>query len=150
VADQTPLGKQAGDYINRGALVRTLSSLIWWTALQVDDCKHGFIADGFPRRLSGKFGCPAGGLRMSLNCVLSVKVPQAEIIARLSGRRAKIAAVCFTSLSIRLARRRLRPMRQRANWQKMTGGDDQAPVRVYENQTAPWFVIIAIAVCCVS
>ena len=90
VADQTPLGKQAADYINRGALVpdAVIVDMVG-QRLQADDCKHGFILDGFPRTIPQAESLDAllARLRMSLNCVLSVKVPQAEIIARLSGRR---------------------------------------------------------------
>ena len=52
VAEQTPLGKEAAQYINRGALVpdNVIVDLVA-TRLQEKDCEKGFILDGFPRTI---------------------------------------------------------------------------------------------------
>lgn len=50
IANQTPLGVQAQDYIQRGELVPdsiTIPMMI--ERLKQDDCKQGWILDGFPR-----------------------------------------------------------------------------------------------------
>ncbi len=99
VADQSPLGKQAGDYIKRGALVPDdlIINLIAERLQQVD-CAQGFLLDGFPRTIPQAESLDAllKKLALSLNCVLSVQVPRAVIIERLAGRRTckKCGALC--------------------------------------------------------
>jgi len=90
VADQTPLGKQAGDYLKRGALVPddVIIDLIA-ERLQQKDCAKGFLLDGFPRTIpqAESLDVILKKLALSLNCVLSVQVPREVIIERLAGRR---------------------------------------------------------------
>lgn len=99
VADQSPLGKQAGDYIKRGALVPDdlIIDLIA-ERLQQADCAQGFLLDGFPRTIPQAESLDAllKKLALSLNCVLSVWVPRPVIIERLAGRRTckKCGALC--------------------------------------------------------
>jgi len=90
VADQTALGKQAGDFIKRGALVPDdlIIDLIA-ERLQQPDCAKGFLLDGFPRTIPQAESLDAllKKLALNLNCVLSVQVPREIIIERLAGRR---------------------------------------------------------------
>lgn len=90
VADQTTLGKQAGDFINSGALVPDdlIIDLIA-ERLRQPDCAKGFLLDGFPRTIPQAESLDAllNKLALSLNCVLSVQVPREVIIERLAGRR---------------------------------------------------------------
>ena len=90
VADQTPLGKQAEDFIKRGALVPddVIINLIA-ERLQQKDCAKGFVLDGFPRTIpqAQSLDVILKRLALSLNCVLSVQVPREVIIERLAGRR---------------------------------------------------------------
>jgi adenylate kinase len=102
VAEQTPLGKQAGDYLKRGALVPddVIIDLIA-ERLQRADCAKGFVLDGFPRTIPQAESLDAllKRLGLSLNCVLSVQVPREVIIERLAGRRTckKCGALCHVS-----------------------------------------------------
>jgi adenylate kinase len=90
VAKQTALGKQASEYIKRGALVPD-SVIVDLVAerLKEKDCAKGFILDGFPRTIPQAEGLDAilkaGGL--VLDRVLSVQVPHKLIVERLAGRR---------------------------------------------------------------
>ena len=90
VADQSPLGKQAEDYIKRGALVPDdlIINLIA-ERLQQADSARGFLLDGFPRTIPQAESLDGllKKLALSLNGVLSVQVPRAVIIERLAGRR---------------------------------------------------------------
>jgi len=90
VAEQTPLGKQASDYIDRGALVPD-SVIVNLVAerLKEKDCEPGFILDGFPRTIPQAESLDAilKKMGLNLNCVLSVQVPEKIIIERLAGRR---------------------------------------------------------------
>jgi adenylate kinase len=90
VAEQTPLGRQAADFIKRGALVPdTLILNLVAERLKEKDCEKGFILDGFPRTIPQAEGLAAiltarGDV---LDRVLSVRVPHNVIVDRLAGRR---------------------------------------------------------------
>jgi len=90
VAERTPLGREASEYINRGALVPdgVIVNLVA-ERLKEKDCEKGFILDGFPRTIPQATSLKAilnqRGIRLS--AVLSVRVPHNVIIERLAGRR---------------------------------------------------------------
>jgi adenylate kinase len=90
VAEQTPLGKEASGYINRGALVPDdLIVNLVAERLKEKDCAQGFILDGFPRTIP-QAQCLDEILKkmgIALNGVVSVQVPQKVIVERLAGRR---------------------------------------------------------------
>ena len=90
VAQQTPLGQEAAQYINRGGLVPddVIVNLVA-ERLKQKDCEKGFILDGFPRTIAQAESLDAILKRMnlSLNGVVSVQVPEQVIIERLAGRR---------------------------------------------------------------
>jgi len=90
VADQTPLGKEASAYIDRGALVPDVVIVnLVAERLKDKDCEAGFILDGFPRTIPQAKSLDEILTKMGrgLNRVLSVKVPKDVIIQRLAGRR---------------------------------------------------------------
>lgn len=81
----TELGKIAEQYINDGNLVpdQVMIDLIN-DRLAGDDCKDGFILDGFPRTLAQAEALDSSTIR--IDKVLNIVVPDDNIIARLSGR----------------------------------------------------------------
>lgn len=90
VADQTPLGKEASAYIDRGALVPDVVIVnLVAERLKSKDCEAGFILDGFPRTIPQAKSLDEILTKrgLDLNRVLSVKVPKDVIIRRLAGRR---------------------------------------------------------------
>jgi adenylate kinase len=90
VVDQTSLGKEASAYIDRGALVPDVVIVnLVAERLKGKDCEAGFILDGFPRTIPQAKSLDEILSRMglSLNRVLSVRVPKDVIIQRLAGRR---------------------------------------------------------------
>ena len=90
VAEQTPLGKQASEYIRRGELVpdRLIIDLVA-DRLKEKDCEQGFVLDGFPRTIAQAQSLEEilEKMGLGLDCVLSVQVPHKLIVERLSGRR---------------------------------------------------------------
>ncbi len=89
VKNRTELGKQVGDIMKKGQLVpdEVVISLIG-QKISVPDGSRGFILDGFPRNLpqaeSLKFFFDRQQKR--LDRVILLKVSDAEIVKRLSGR----------------------------------------------------------------
>jgi adenylate kinase len=90
VADGTPLGKEAKSYMDKGELVpdSVVIGLVK-ERLGKDDCKDGFILDGFPRNTS-QAQTLDGVLAMMntpITVALSVDVDKDDLMKRLTGRR---------------------------------------------------------------
>jgi len=90
VAEGTPLGKEAKSYMDKGELVpdRVVLGLVE-DRLKKDDCKKGYILDGFPRNTAQAEALDKilASLSMSLAGALSVDVPKDDLMKRLTGRR---------------------------------------------------------------
>ncbi|MBI5447620.1 MAG: adenylate kinase [Gammaproteobacteria bacterium] len=82
----TALGKQAKQIMDKGELVpdRIMIDIIK-NRLQLPDCSHGFLLDGFPRTLPQAEALRKEGI--FLDYVLEIDVDDEEIVHRLSGRR---------------------------------------------------------------
>ncbi|GAB4390536.1 MAG: adenylate kinase [Thermodesulfovibrionales bacterium] len=90
VADGTPLGKEAKSFMDKGELVPDSVVLgLVKERLGRDDCKKGYILDGFPRNTAQAEALDKllGGLGMPLTAALSVDVPKEDLMKRLTGRR---------------------------------------------------------------
>jgi adenylate kinase len=90
VAEQTKLGKEASEFIDRGALVPD-SVIVKLVAerLKDNDCRKGFILDGFPRTIPQAQSLEEILEKMGLGLqhVLLMQVPAGLIVERLAGRR---------------------------------------------------------------
>lgn len=82
----TELGKAAKVIMDQGGLVSDdiIIGLVK-ERLQADDCKNGFLFDGFPRTIPQAEALKNAGI--PIDFVLEIAVPDAEIIERMSGRR---------------------------------------------------------------
>jgi adenylate kinase len=90
VREETALGREAKKYMNNGDLVP--DDVIIGVAverLQQDDCKDGFILDGFPRTIDQAKALDAELQRVGrkLTAALLIDVPDEEVVRRISGRR---------------------------------------------------------------
>ena len=86
----TELGKQAKACIDAGNLVPDEITIgIVRERLSRDDCKKGFILDGFPRTVEQADALTEilSDLGLKLKSVLDVNVPSAELVERAVGRR---------------------------------------------------------------
>jgi adenylate kinase len=86
----TDLGKQAKAYMDKGELVP--DSLVIGMVkqrLSAPDCKQGFNLDGFPRAVAQAEALDKmlGETRKQLDHVISIEVPEEELVRRLTGRR---------------------------------------------------------------
>lgn len=99
VKEKTTLGKQAEIYMNQGRLVPDqLVFKILDTRLKEKDCKQGYILDGFPRTLEQAQAFDQMLSSKSQVIVLSLEVPEKEIIQRLTGRL--VCQKCYKSYHI--------------------------------------------------
>lgn len=89
VQDQTPLGKRAAGYIDKGALVPDDVMLELIAERLREEGRSGFILDGFPRTVAQASGLDAilKDMGFKLDCVFSLQVPHGVIVRRLAGRR---------------------------------------------------------------
>jgi len=86
----TDVGKKAQEYMNRGDLVPDSVIMdIMGERLQEDDCQKGFILDGFPRTIpqAEELKKLLDKLSISLDLVVNLEVPEAELLKRLTSRR---------------------------------------------------------------
>ena len=82
----TDMGKSAQSFIEKGNLVPDEVVIgIIKDRLEEDDCKNGFILDGFPRTIPQAEALDRMGIKIDV--VLELFVPDDEIVTRMSGRR---------------------------------------------------------------
>ena len=97
----TELGKKAQEYMNRGELVPDdLVIEIATTRLLEDDCRNGFLLDGFPRTVyqAEKLDEFLAARDSKIDKVLDIAVEKDELIARLTGRR--VCKACGASFHV--------------------------------------------------
>ncbi len=86
----TPLGQEAKQYMDRGALVpdEVIIGLVR-ERLQQPDSARGYILDGFPRTAvqAEALGKTLAALQASLDHVVSLEVPTEDLVLRIAGRR---------------------------------------------------------------
>ena len=82
----TPLGLEAKKIMDEGGLVRDdiIIGMVKERIAQ-DDCRGGFLFDGFPRTLAQAEALQQAGI--ALDAVVEIDVPDAVILERISGRR---------------------------------------------------------------
>ena len=86
---KTPLGREAKEYIDQGLLVPDeVTIAMIRERLALPDCREGVILDGFPRTLEQAKALDAALAEegQAIDKVLYIKVPNEELVARLSGR----------------------------------------------------------------
>ncbi len=90
VAAGTSLGKEAKRYMDSGQLVpdEVVVGLVKERLTQ-DDCKNGFMLDGFPRTVPQAESLAEGltAQEMSVDSVVAIMVDDEELIGRITGRR---------------------------------------------------------------
>ena len=94
IANKTPTGVEAKGYIDKGQLVpdSTTIKLVKERLLQ-DDCKNGFLLDGFPRNTAQAEALDQmlKEVGIKLDAVLNIDVADEYLIERITGRRTCLA-----------------------------------------------------------
>lgn len=90
IKDGTELGKKAKSYMDQGELVPDEVTIgIVSERLNMDDCKNGFLLDGFPRTIAQAEALQSllAEIKESIDYVVHVDVPEQQLMERLTGRR---------------------------------------------------------------
>lgn len=90
VREGTPMGLKAKGFMDAGALVPDDVVVgIVRERLQLPDCSHGFILDGFPRTVAqaDALADTLSALGKDLDAVVSLEVDVEALVERLTGRR---------------------------------------------------------------
>jgi len=94
IKEGTQLGRKAKEYMDQGALVPdelTIGMLM--DRIQQEDCKNGYVLDGFPRTIPQAESLQKAITEMEqqIDFAINVDVSDENIINRMSGRRACIS-----------------------------------------------------------
>ena len=91
IKEGTELGKKAKTYMDQGLLVpdELVVDLVV-DRLQQDDCKKGYVLDGFPRTIPQAESLDAALAKVGdkMEYAIDVNVPDENIVNRMGGRRA--------------------------------------------------------------
>lgn len=91
VSAGTALGLEAKKVMDAGGLVSDELILgLVKERINEDDCKNGYLFDGFPRTIAQADGMVAAGIEVDY--VVEIKVEDEVIIGRMSGRRCHMAS----------------------------------------------------------
>ena len=91
IKNGTELGKKAKTYMDQGLLVPDeLTCDLVMDRIQQDDCKNGFVLDGFPRTIPQAEALDAAleKIDQKMDYAIDVDVPDENIINRMGRRRA--------------------------------------------------------------
>lgn len=137
VREGTELGKMAKEYMDKGELVPPdVVISMMKERLKEDDCRNGFILDGFPRSLP-----QAEALEefVELDAVINISVEESELVRRITGRR---MCRCGATYHIEFNPPRYVGICDRCGGALYQRDDDKEEtvkqrLRVYREQTAP-------------
>lgn len=143
VGEGTDLGIEAKGYMDKGELVPDSVVLgMVEERLQQDDCKDGYILDGFPRNTAQAEALDAmlDKLGMPLDAALSVDVPIDDLMKRLTGRRT--CKECGQMYNVHFSAPATEGACDKCSGELYQRDDDQEEtiskrLEVYEEQTAP-------------
>ena len=143
VKEQTPVGKKAAHYIEKGELVPDEVVLdLMEERLSNKSGPQGFILDGFPRneKQAGDLESVLEHIGLNIDAVLYLRVSREEVIRRLSGRRT--CRQCGTLHHKVFDPPRRKGVCDRCGGELFQRNDDReqtiaARLEVYERKTAP-------------
>ena len=143
VKDETPLGKQAKAFMDRGELVPDSVIIdIVDDRLSAADCQSGFLLDGFPRTVTQAEALDRMLARrgLALDGAVSLRVARDELVARLTGRRT--CRQCGAMYHLRFNPSKEAGICDRCGGELYQRADDReetiaARMEVYEREAAP-------------
>ncbi|EOT28731.1 adenylate kinase [Eubacterium sp. 14-2] len=139
----TELGKKAKEYMDQGLLVPDeLTCDLVMDRIGQEDCKNGFVLDGFPRTIPQAEALDAALAKINekMDYAIDVDVPDENIVNRMSGRRACLN--CGATYHIVSIPTKVEGICDRCGNQVVLRDDDQPEtvkkrLNVYHEQTQP-------------
>lgn len=139
----TPLGIRAKSYIDQGLLVPDDIVVDLVTdRLKQEDCKSGYVLDGFPRTIPQAISLEAAlkKINETINYAIDIDVPDQQIIERMAGRRACLD--CGATYHIITMPSKVEGVCDRCGGQTVLREDDKPEtvkrrLEVYREQTKP-------------
>ena len=143
ISENTPLGIEAKAYMDNGQLVPDEVTInMVKDRLQQDDCKNGYLLDGFPRTVHQAEALDnfLTEREESIDTALLIEVPKEFILERMTGRR--VCPSCGASYQIKFNRTNNDGKCDICGSDVIQRKDDteetvKERLDVYENQTQP-------------
>jgi len=139
----TEIGKQAKDYMDKGLLVpdEVIVGIVE-DRIKENDCKNGFLLDGFPRTVDQANAIESvfSKNKLTLNGVINVIVKEDVLMKRLTGRR--LCKKCGANFNVNTLPPAKPGVCDKCGGELFQRDDDREEViakrlKVYERQTAP-------------
>jgi adenylate kinase len=143
IKNQTELGMKAKSYMDQGALVPDELTLeLIMDRFTNDDCKNGYVLDGFPRTIpqAEALTKALADKQDAVDYAINVDVPDEAIVTRMSGRRACLA--CGGTYHIKFNPTKVEGICDACGGELVLRNDDkpetvQKRLDVYHEQTQP-------------
>ena len=143
IKNGTELGMEAKKYMDQGLLVPDeLTVKILLDRVAQEDCKDGYVLDGFPRTIpqAEVLDKALAELGDKIDYAIDVDVPDENIVKRMSGRRACLA--CGATFHIEHVPPKQEGICDRCGKELVLRDDDKAEtvqnrLKVYHDQTQP-------------
>ncbi|MDN5088918.1 adenylate kinase [Aliarcobacter butzleri] len=143
ITDKTDMGMEAKKFMDAGQIVTDSTIIgIIKDRLAEDDCKNGFILDGFPRTLAQAEALSElmSSMKISLDKVISLNVPDELIVGRITGRR--VCSKCGASFHVEFNPSKEENVCDYCGGELIIRKDDNAQTVIsrldaYHTQTAP-------------
>lgn len=143
IKEGTELGKEAKKYMDAGQLVPDeLTVKILLDRVAKDDCKNGYVLDGFPRTIpqAEVLDKALTELGDKIDYAINVDVPDENIVKRMSGRRACVN--CGATYHIEHIPPKTEGICDRCGKELILRDDDKPEtvlnrLKVYHDQTQP-------------
>lgn len=143
IKNGTELGTEAKKYMDRGALVPDeLTVKILLDRVAQEDCKDGYVLDGFPRTIPQAEVLDEALTKLgeSIDYAVNVDVPDENIVNRMSGRRACVS--CGATYHVVFAPTKEEGICDRCGKELILRDDDRPEtvkkrLSVYHEQTQP-------------
>ena len=143
IKEGTPLGAKAKEYMDKGLLVpdELVCDLVV-DRIKQDDCKDGYILDGFPRTIpqAEALTDALSKINDKIEYAINVEVPDENIVNRMGGRRACVG--CGATYHIKYNPPKVEDVCDKCG-EKLILRDDDKPetvqkrLDVYHEQTQP-------------
>lgn len=143
IKNGTELGKKAKSYMDKGQLVPDELTLdLIMDRFKEDDCKNGYVLDGFPRTIPQAEALDAAlkANREKVDFAIDVDVPDENIVKRMGGRRACVN--CGATYHIVYSPTKVEGKCDKCGEELIVRDDDKpetvlSRLEVYHNQTQP-------------